>query len=180
MRQSKVELIVARSRGWQRSWRLTLLSIVAVSSIFRLPVAVAADIPFALDRLIGNYEMSSPRCTEEVGGISNKCSGLIKDRLVIERFAQDNVRVIIHSHQESNHQCHMAGVGQIIDKTFRYCLDYEPGTCLTISEEANKLVVHVTVEGTRYIPFCGSRATLDGLEFPLASKIDPTHCRRGR
>ncbi|MGH8597468.1 MAG: hypothetical protein ACREXT_12490, partial [Gammaproteobacteria bacterium] len=87
---------------------------------------------------------------------------------------------IVHSHQENHHQCHADGFARLVDNTLQFCLDYEPGTCLSISQRANKLVLKVSLAETAYVPFCGSRATLDGLEFSLESKLDPARCGRGK
>ncbi|MSR14540.1 MAG: hypothetical protein EXR86_08255 [Gammaproteobacteria bacterium] len=98
--------------------------------------------------------------------------------MVIEKISDSDARVIVHSYQDNQHVCHADGVAQVIDNSLKYCLDYEPGTCLLISQVSDKLTLRVIVDGTRYIPFCGSRATLDGLEFPLNSKLLSTRCNR--
>lgn len=159
---------------------ILLRSITGILSLLACQSAVLGAEPPPLDlaKINGNYEEVSPRCIEKSGTVLDKCSTAFRDRMVIEQLSVDNARVIVHSYQENQHQCHADGVAKIIENKLRYCLDYEPGTCLVVAQEANKLTLSVILEGTAYVPFCGSRANLDGLEFPLASKIDGVRCLR--
>jgi hypothetical protein len=103
------------------------------------------------------------------------CASGVTDRLAIVRISPTQARVVVHSHQLDGHQCHVDGIATVQDGRLRYCLEYDPGTCLSIVESRHALRLEVTIEGEYYVPFCGSRATLDGLRFHHASRL-PRRC----
>jgi hypothetical protein len=146
-------------------------------TVFSGLTAFAAEPALNLALLHGQYEETATRCIEKRGVVSDTCSPAIKDRLVIEQLSNDSARIIVHSHQINNHQCHADGIARLVDNKLKYCLDYEPGTCLLLAQKARKITLKVVLEGAAYVPFCGSRATLDGLEFSLDSKLDGKRCR---
>lgn len=136
-----------------------------------------AAIPLDLDRAAGFYEQPATRCAAEQQGSRLRCAGGVTDRLVIEKLGSTQARIVVHSHQLDGHQCHVDGIATLQDGRLRYCLEHEPGTCLSITEHRNALSLDVTIEGDYYVPFCGSRATLDGLSYPHSSRLSPRRCR---
>ncbi len=130
-----------------------------------------------LDRLAGNYEQPASRCPATATG-SAFCTPHATDRLVIQKIGTENARIVVHSHQNGDHECHLDGVANLRGADLQYCLEYEPGTCVTLTQDAGHLKLKVTLDGDYYVPFCGSRATLDGLTFDKRSQLSPQPCQR--
>lgn len=97
--------------------------------------------------------------------------------MVIQKLSDDHARIVVHSHQDSDHECHLDGVGNLTRMGLRYCLEYEPGTCVTLTQDAATIKLKVTLDGDFYVPFCGSRATLDGLTFRKNSRLSLQPCQ---
>jgi hypothetical protein len=49
---------------------------------------------------------------------------------------------------------------------------------VTLTQEADQLKLKVTLDGNYYVPFCGSRATLDGLTFHTRAHLSPQPCQK--
>jgi hypothetical protein len=149
--------------------------------ILLVDMAVKAAVPetlvFDLDRLAGNYEQPASRCpVTTVAG--EFCAPRAMDRLVIQKLGAENARIVVHSHQNGDHECHLDGVANLRGTGLQYCLEYEPGTCVTLTQDADHLKLKVTLDGNYYVPFCGSRATLDGLTFDKRSHLSPQPCQK--
>lgn len=136
-----------------------------------------AAIPLDLDAVAGFYEQPAVRCATGKQGSRPRCADGVTDRLVIERLGPTQARIVVHSHQLDGHQCHVDGIATLHDGRLRYCLEYEPGTCLSIVEGRTALSLEVTIEGDYYVPFCGSRASLDGLRYLRSARLSPRRCR---
>lgn len=139
--------------------------------------ADAAVYPLELDAVAGYYEQAAARCATTQAGPGPRCATGGNDRLAIEKLGPAQARVVVHSHQREGHQCHVDGIATLLDGRLRYCLEYEPGTCLTIVAHRDALTLKVTIDGDYYVPFCGSRATLDGLRYPYSARLRPGRCR---
>ena len=158
---------------------LLIRQFIGVLLVARLGVSTAAaPVPaeFDLRAVEGVYELAAQRCVLLHDKQREACDAGIKDRMVIQRIDAHNARVIVHSRQENMHECHVDGVAETVDGRLRLCLSDEPGTCLTLSHNDDRLKLAVKVEGHAYVPFCGSRATLDGLVFPLAARLPRAPC----
>lgn len=138
---------------------------------------LSAPVVLDLERLAGTYEQPASHCaTTSAGGAS--CGPHATDRLVIQKIGNENARIIVHSHQQGGHECHLDGVANMHGAGLQYCLEYEPGTCVTLTQDADYLKLKVTLEGDYYVPFCGSRATLDGLRFRRLSHSSSQPCEK--
>ena len=150
--------------------------IFASLAVFTGHLNAAPPPKFDLAAVEGSYELPAQRCVMLHDKRRDACLATVKDRLVIERIDHDNARLIVHSHQENLHECHVDGVAVTVDGRLRHCLAAEPGTCLMLSRDGEQLKFAVAVEGHAYVPFCGSRATLDGMVFPLSARLSRAHC----
>lgn len=149
---------------------LFLVLLVDMTSREVAPEAVALD----LDRIVGQYEQPASRCAEN--GVES-CVQNATDRMVIQKLSDQYARIVLHSHQAGDHQCHLDGVANLTRMGLQYCLESEPGTCVTLTQDASSIKLKVTLEGDFHIPFCGSRATLDGLTFSKRSRLPLQPCQ---
>ena len=149
---------------------LFLVLLVDMTSREVAPEAVALD----LDRIVGQYEQPASRCAEN--GVES-CVQNATDRMVIQKLSDQYARIVLHSHQAGGHQCHLDGVANLTRMGLQYCLEYEPGTCVTLTQDASSIKLKVTLEGGFHVPFCGSRATLDGLTFRKRSRLPLQPCQ---
>ena len=149
---------------------LFLVLLVDMTSREVAPEAVALD----LDRIVGQYEQPASRCAEN--GVES-CVQNATDRMVIQKLSDQYARIVLHSHQAGGHQCHLDGVANLTRMGLQYCLESEPGTCVTLTQDASSIKLKVTLEGGFHVPFCGSRATLDGLTFRKRSRLPLQPCQ---
>lgn len=154
-----------------------LLLILLVDMVARevAPEAVELD----LAQLAGSYEQAASRCQRSAQNVAGTCAVDATDRLVIQPLTDTHARIIVHSHQDSDHECHVDGVANLTALGLSYCLEYEPGTCLVLTQDAEHVKLRVTIEGDYYVPFCGSRATLDGLVFDKRARLSTDRCPHG-
>lgn len=131
-----------------------------------------------LQKLAGNYEQPASRCTRRDTSTAGTCAATATDRMVLQPLSDTHARIVVHSHQDSNHECHVDGVANLTPVGLSYCLEYEPGTCLVLTQDARHLKLKVTIEGDFYVPFCGSRATLDGLAIRKDARLSGARCLR--
>ncbi len=134
---------------------------------------VPDTVPVTLPEIAGQYEQPGSRCGDAAGGI---CTQGATDRLVIQDLGDGSARLIVHSQQGGGHECHLDGVANLTPAGLRYCLEYEAGTCVTLTQDAAHMMLKVTVEGPFYVPFCGSRATLDELVFDKRARVKNGRC----
>jgi hypothetical protein len=149
-----------------------LIFLVDMSAKDLAPEAVELD----LEQLAGFYEQPASRCQPTSTHSVGTCSASATDRLVIQPLSDTHARVAVHSHQDSDHECHVDGVASLTPVGLSYCLEYEPGTCLVLTQDADHIRLKVTIEGDFYVPFCGSRATLDGLLIDKRARLSRGRC----
>lgn len=152
--------------------RLALFGLLSVN----VSVAAPPSRPIDINLYAGEYELQSPQCKLQDGKLIDRCGANIKDRLAIVRVDDDNARVVVHSYQINQHVCHVDGVAIRTKGGLKYCLEYEPETCLSFALSPTEITLHMNVDRNHHVPFCGSRATLDGLKFPRTARLDPTRC----
>jgi len=138
--------------------------------------ATSASIPMDITTVAGHFEQPASRCDSSADGSFEFCPAAAKDRLSIHRLTDDHARIIVHSYQEHGHECHVDGVANLLPAGLQYCLEHEPGTCLLLTEDAEGLRLKVTLDGAYYVPFCGSRASLDGLVFAKSARLGGGRC----
>ncbi len=124
--------------------------------------------------LTGYYEQLAQHCVRSQSG---DCADTATDRMVLAWVDDSQARVVVHSHQGHGHECHVDGIAQLTPQGLRYCPELDPGTCLTLTQDRTSIHLKVTLEGPYHVPFCGSRASLDGLRFAKSALINPRHCR---
>ena len=98
--------------------------------------------------------------------------------MAIQLIDDDDARVVVHSYQTNQHVCHVDGVAIRTKDGLKYCLEYEPDTCLSLTFSPTQITLHLNVDRNHHVPFCGGRATLDGLKVPRSSRLDPKRCLR--
>ncbi len=152
---------------------LFLILLVDMTSREVAPEAVALD----LDRIVGQYEQPASRCPASAENGVEACAQNATDRMVIQKLSDQYARIVLHSHQGGDHQCHLDGVANLTRMGLQYCLQDEAGTCVTLTQDASSIKLKVTLEGDFHIPFCGSRATLDGLTFRKRSRLPLQPCQ---
>ena len=153
---------------------LFLILVVDMASREVAPAAVALD----LDRIAGDYQQPASRCPVSAANGVESCAQNATDRMIIQKISDEHARIVLHSHQAGGHQCHLDGVANLTPMGLQYCLQYEPGTCVTLTQDTSSIKLKVTLDGDFHVPFCGSRATLDGLTFRKRSRLSLQPCQR--
>ena len=134
--------------------RLALFGLLSVN----VSVAAPPSRPIDINLYAGEYELQSPQCKLQDGKLIDRCGANM------------------HSYQINQHVCHIDGVAIRTKGGLKYCLEYEPETCLSFALSPTEITLHMNVDRNHHVPFCGSRATLDGLKFPRTARLDPTRC----
>ncbi|MGD9600405.1 MAG: hypothetical protein AB7O21_00120 [Gammaproteobacteria bacterium] len=129
-------------------------------------------------QISGMYEQPASRCATADPHAPSACLEGATDRLVIQYLSDTHARIVVHSHQVGGHQCHADGVANVTPSGLTYCPEADPGTCLVLTQHAEQLRFNVTMEGDYYVPFCGARATLDGLVIDRRTRFPSTPCPR--
>jgi len=129
-------------------------------------------------QIAGSYEQPASRCATNDAQVASTCLEGATDRLVVQYLSDTHARIIVHSHQLGGHQCHADGVASITPAGLTHCPESDPGTCLVLTQHEDQLRFKVTMEGDFYVPFCGARATLDGLVIDRRARFPSTPCPR--
>src|SRR5262245_48326910 len=130
----------------------------------------AADL---LQRIEGTYEIPS-QCTTVSSKGDESCGPNIRDRLRITRVSDRAASFDLYSVQINGHQCEVSGVAELQGDSLVY-LDpeaREPGQGLRIKLTSSALVLSYLkpLTGPGAPPFCGTRASVNRLSFPLRAK----------
>ena len=149
-----------------RQLALALLVVAAMPS-----QALSDDL---LRRIEGTYEIPSECTTINTTG-HEPCGSHVKDRLSIRRLSERTAEFDLYSVQINGHQCNVSGIAQLKGDSLTYVdpesQNQDPGQGLRIQITSLALVLDYLKPVRIRPPFCGMRAYVSRLRFPLSAKI---------
>lgn len=150
-----------------RQLALALLVVAAMPS-----QALSDDL---LRRIEGTYEVPSECTTISATGQHEPCGSHVVDRLSIRRLSEKAAEFNLYSVQINGHQCEASGIAELKGDSLTYLdpdsQNQDPGQGLRIQITSLALVLDYLKPVRMRPPFCGTRAYVSRLRFPLSAKI---------
>jgi hypothetical protein len=125
-----------------------------------------------LSRIEGQYSTPSECTTLNSRGEHGPCGSDVRDTLRITRISPQSASFELASVQINAHQCEAEGVAELRGDSLIYIDPHasEPGQGLRIQITATELKLSYLKPITGRQPFCGTRAYIDRVSFPLSSR----------
>jgi hypothetical protein len=135
--------------------------------LFPLSAVSQSDV---IRRMEGWYIVPSKYCSLLEEGTLKPCDPVPNDTLSIERIDDLHAQIELYSLQTNGHECEVSGVADRVAEKLVYTEKDQlgRGDQFEIAIVGNVIKLKVLTEaGPAHSPFCGARASLDLLEFPL-------------
>jgi hypothetical protein len=132
------------------------------------PAAPGGELPAGL------YRQAATRCTPQVNTTARACAPAVQDCVLLGPVQADGQRrVEVFSTQANQHVCMAQGQARPGPQGLALADPQAgPGQGVALRREGPALVLrHLAPARAGLAPFCGARAALDGLSFPLASRV---------
>jgi hypothetical protein len=143
---------------------------------------VAAKQGNFLDEIEGHYEVPATSCSMYKGDKLVECDPIPNDCLAITKVDESHASIAIGSIQANGHSCSIRGIAEMVGRTLQYFPVNRDGSKkpngIEIYLERRKLLFRQIPEGSGTPGmFCGTRANIESIEFPIGEKTPPYDCQ---